>query len=92
MLSKYLGFYFQEIGVRPLRDIKLELAFGIALIMLDGLWIFMGKVTIRYYGWVYRSEKPARFWWHIAVYFLGGLLLIAHSIYQMQRITSPGSL
>jgi len=45
--------------------------------------ICAGKTRTWGYGWVYRDEKPADFWWLIAIYCFGGFLFIGTFLYMV---------
>jgi len=41
----------------------------------------MGKVWVRFSGWVYRAEKPVTFWWEVALDCLIGVWFIGYFLY-----------
>ena len=38
----------------------------------------MGKVWVRFNGWVYRAQEPRIFWGEVALYYLGGVCFIGY--------------
>ena len=65
----------------------LFLIFGAALISAAVVFSYIGKVWVRFHGWVYRAERPVRFSCEVAAYCLGGILLIAVYFF---RVYVPG--
>lgn len=55
---------------------------GGALFFLGLYSTSTGRAWERYRGWVYRAEKPIRFWWNVAVYYLAGVCLIGYAFYK----------
>lgn len=51
---------------------------GIVLISAATVWTCMGKVWVRFNGWVYRAKEPRSFWWEVALYYLGGVCFIGY--------------
>lgn len=43
----------------------------------------LGKVWVRFNGWVYRAEKPGTFWVEVALYYLGGLWFVGYFWYKV---------
>jgi hypothetical protein len=54
------------------------LILGVASISAAAVFTCMGKVWVRFNGWVYRAEKPGTFWWEVALYCLGGVWFIGY--------------
>jgi len=50
---------------------------------LGVVWTCTGKARTRFYGWVYRAEEPTQFWWVVAIYYLGGILLVGIFLYRV---------
>lgn len=50
--------------------------FGIFLLFLAALYTDIGKVYVRYSGWVNRADDPKRYWFNVAAYYLLGAVLI----------------
>ena len=50
------------------------------------VWTYTGKAWIRFHGWIYRAERPTRFWWEVAMYYLGGLFLIGLYLYKIHAL------
>jgi len=48
------------------------------LISAATVWTCMGKVWVRFNGWVYRANEPRSFWWEVALYYLGGVCFIGY--------------
>jgi len=46
---------------------------------------YMGKARSRFYGWVYRTEEPNRFWQEVLGYYLMGAILMGMCLYQAYR-------
>jgi hypothetical protein len=59
------------------------LVFGCFLLFLGVVYTGMGKAYIRFQGWVYRSEEPKEFRWSVAMYYLGGILLIGADVFDV---------
>jgi hypothetical protein len=59
--------------------------FGVFLIFLGTVFFSMGKAYERGGGWVYRDKEPKRFWWAIALYYLGGFLCLGFFFYGINR-------
>jgi hypothetical protein len=64
---------------RPIKSPYLFLILGVVSFSAAAIFTCMGKVWVRFSGWVYRAEKPGTFWWEvaldclIAVWFIGYL-------------------
>lgn len=54
---------------------------GFILIFAAAVFAYMGKVWVRFRGWVYRDKEPKWFWWEVALYFLCGIGLIGYFLY-----------
>jgi hypothetical protein len=59
-----------------LRPPYIFLILGVIFISVATIYTYMGKVWVRFNGWVYRAEKPGTFWAEVALYHLGGLWFI----------------
>ena len=57
------------------------LIFGFIFIFAAVVWTYTGKAWVRFHGWVYRAEKPTRFWWEVAMYYFVGIGLIGYFLY-----------
>jgi hypothetical protein len=60
-----------------------------SLLILGGIsfsaavvWTCTGKAWVRFHGWVYRAQEPNRFWWEVAMYYLGALLFVGLYLYE----------
>jgi hypothetical protein len=42
-----------------------------------------GKTYGQYGGWAYRIKEPAKFWWAVAAYYLGGILFFGMFLYSI---------
>ena len=50
----------------------LFLALGVASISAAVVFTCIGKVWVRFNGWVYRAKEPRWFWWEVILdYFIG---------------------
>ena len=57
------------------------LIFGVVSISAAVIFTHMGRVWVRFTGWLYRAEKPVTFWGEIAVYYFVGVCFIAYFLY-----------
>ena len=48
---------------------------GVSLLFLGVFSTYTGKASSRF-RWIYRAKEPSEFWWAVAIYYLGGVLLI----------------
>ncbi|HEY1939271.1 MAG TPA: hypothetical protein VGJ33_15165 [Candidatus Angelobacter sp.] len=46
----------------------------------------MGKVWVRFNGWVYRAEEPRTFWVQVALLYLGGVWFLGCFLYKIYGI------
>ena len=53
------------------------LLIGIVLLLMAAVFTLTGETVERYHGMVYRTEEPKRFWWDVALFYLGGIFFIA---------------
>jgi hypothetical protein len=53
------------------------LLIGIVLLLMAAVFTLTGETVERYHGMVYRAEEPKRFWWDVALFYLGGIFFIA---------------
>jgi hypothetical protein len=66
----------------PLRPPFIFLTTGVLAISAATVFTCMGKVWVRFNGWVYRTKEPRGFWGEVAtLYFVGvcfiGIFLLA---------------
>jgi hypothetical protein len=54
---------------------------GLMSISAASVFTFIGKVWVRFNGWVYRAKEPRAFWGEVAAYYLVGAGLIAYCLY-----------
>jgi hypothetical protein len=59
------------------------LILGIFFTSAAVVYTCMGKVWVRFNGWVYRTEEPRVFWGEVIVYYLGGLLFLGYFLYRI---------
>jgi hypothetical protein len=64
------------------------LLFGGFLFLLAVVATCSGEAWARYGLVVYRDEKPKKFWWLVASYYLGGLGLIGYFLYQVYGLAN----
>jgi hypothetical protein len=55
---------------------------GVILISAATGWICMGKVWVRFNGWVYRAKEPRMFWEEVVLYYLGGAWFVGCFLYK----------
>ena len=60
---------------------------GMVFLLAAGVYTYTGKAWIRFHGWVYRAEKPKRFWLEVVTYFLLGLGLIGLSLCKIHGLS-----
>jgi energy-coupling factor transporter transmembrane protein EcfT len=53
------------------------LLIGIVLLLVAVVFTLTGETFERYGGIVRGAEEPKRFWWDVALFYLGGILFIA---------------
>ena len=51
-------------------------SFGMVLLVLATVYTFIGRVYVRFSGWVYRADEPKRYRFEIAMYYLAGMVCI----------------
>jgi hypothetical protein len=66
---------------RPIKSPYVFLTLGLISFSAATMFTFMGKVWVRFNGWVYRAEKPGTFWWEVALDYLIGIFFIGYSLY-----------
>jgi len=65
-----------------LRPPFIFLILGIISISAAVTFTRMGKVWVRFNGWVYRAEEPRVFWGEVIVYYLGGVFFVGYFLYK----------
>ncbi len=50
--------------------------FGVISISAAAVFTYMGKVWVRFNGWVYRDKEPRVFWGEVAILYLIGVVFI----------------
>ena len=58
----------------------LGLILGILSVSAATVFTCMGKVWVRFSGWLYRAEEPGWFWWNVALYYLVGAFFIGYGL------------
>jgi H+/Cl- antiporter ClcA len=58
------------------------LLIGIIVLVIAVIFTLSGESLERYGRMVSRAEEPKRFWWSIAMFYLGGIFFIALYLYQ----------
>jgi hypothetical protein len=53
------------------------LLIGIVLLLLAVVFTLTGETVERNHGMVCGAEEPKRFWWDVALFYLGGIFFIA---------------
>jgi RsiW-degrading membrane proteinase PrsW (M82 family) len=61
------------------------LLIGIVLLVMAVVFTLTGESLERYHGIVYRAEEPKRFWWNVAMFFLGGIFFFALYLYNISN-------
>ena len=65
----------------PIRSPFLFLFLGYIFFSMAVIWTDIGRVWVRFHGWVYRAKEPKWFWWEVATWYLGGIVFIGISLY-----------
>ena len=68
------------------------LIFGVALLFFGVVYTCMGESYERFYGWIYRSKEPKKFWWSVAMYYLFGIFFIVADVFDIPRDFCKGVL
>lgn len=63
------------------------LILGVILFSVAVVSTCTGKAWLRFYGWAYRTENPTDFWYVVAVYFLGGVVVTGIFMYELYRLS-----
>jgi energy-coupling factor transporter transmembrane protein EcfT len=61
------------------------LLIGIVLLIIAVVFTLTGETVERYRGMVYRAEEPKRFWWDVALFYLGGIFFIGLYLYNISN-------
>jgi hypothetical protein len=61
------------------------LLMGVVLLVLAVVFTLTGETMERFNGMVYRAEEPKRFWWNVAMFYLGGLFFIGLFLYKISN-------
>ena len=72
---------------RPIKSPYFFLIVGVILISAAMVWTYMGKVWVRFNGWVYRAKEPVSFWGEVAVYYLGGIWFFGYFLYRIHGLS-----
>jgi hypothetical protein len=65
----------------PIRSPYVFLILGVLSISAAAVFTRIGKVWVRFNGWVYRAKEPGSFWGEVAAYFLVGIVFIGYFLY-----------
>jgi len=65
----------------PIKSPYFFLILGLISISASAVFIYMGKVWVRFNGWVYRAEEPGPFWGEVAAYSLVGVGFVGYFLY-----------
>ena len=60
---------------------------GMVFLLAAVVYTYTGKAWIRFHGWVYRAEKPKRFWLEVVTCLLLGLGLIGLSLCKIHGLS-----
>jgi uncharacterized protein (DUF2236 family) len=58
------------------------LALGIGALAGAVVSTLTGTTRASVRGWIYRAKDPKNFWWVVAIYYVGGVLLIGKFLLQ----------
>jgi H+/Cl- antiporter ClcA len=58
------------------------LLIGIIVLVIAVIFTLTGQSLERFGRMVSRAEEPKRFWWNVAMFYLGGIFFIALYFYQ----------
>ena len=61
------------------------LLIGIVLLLMAVVFTLSGEAFEPRGGMVNRAEEPKRFWWDVALYYLGGILFIVLHYYNISN-------
>ena len=65
----------------PIRSPYLYLIIGAISLTAAVVWTRIGRVWVRFHGWVYRDQEPKRFWREVGMEYLMGVVLIGIFLY-----------
>jgi hypothetical protein len=65
----------------PIKSPYLFLILGLISISASAVFICLGKVWVRFNGWVFRAEEPRSFWGEVAAYSLVGVAFVGYFLY-----------
>jgi hypothetical protein len=66
---------------RPIKSPYIFLILGVVSISAAAVFTCMGKVWVRFSGWVHRAKEPGWFWWEVALDYLIGVCFIGYFLY-----------
>jgi len=55
------------------------------VLVIAVIFTLSGEALERYGRMVSRAEEPKRFWWNVAMFYLGGIFFIALYLYQNSK-------
>jgi hypothetical protein len=61
------------------------LLIGIIVLVIAVIFTLAGESLERYGRMVSRAETPKRYWWNVAMYYLGGIFFVALYFYQISN-------
>jgi hypothetical protein len=59
------------------------LIFGVGLLLYGLVYTCMGESYERFYGWIYRSKEPTKFWWSVGNYYFFGIFFILADVFDL---------
>lgn len=71
-----------ELG-QLLRAPYIFLILGVVSISAAAIFTCMGKVWVRFNGWVYRSQEPGSFWSEVAILFIIGVCFVGYFLFEI---------
>jgi hypothetical protein len=63
------------------------LTFGIFLLFLAVVYTYTGKAWVRFHGWVYRADRPKRYWLEVVMYYIADIALIGLFLYNVRAFS-----
>lgn len=66
-----------------LRPPYIFLILGVVSLSAAAIFTYMGRVWVRFDGWVYRAKEPGWFWWEVALDYLIGVCFIGYFLFRI---------